>query len=207
MTATPHHLEAFAPVTWATPFLTSPHWRVRERSRDMLPEDTDRFVSDTIRSYNGIELWLELYEKPEPGSETVTKTVTLIRFGLGLNGFPGICHGGAVMTIMDEALAFAMIANETVARGEWGGVLQARSSWIAEGRPLSEVLEGYLVTAKLDFKFLKPVLCPGVVGVEVDMLENKGHKMKMRAVMKDADGVPLMQADGVWVRIGGGSRL
>jgi hypothetical protein len=50
---------------------------------------------------------------------------------------------------------------------------------------------------------MKAVLCPGVVGIEVDVLECKGHMMKVRGVMKDGEGVELVRADGLWVRIGG----
>jgi acyl-CoA thioesterase FadM len=104
------------------------------------------------------------------------------------------------MTLMDEALAFAMVANEIERQGVF-----VKPTWkraIAEGRPLAEILDGLMVTARLDMKFLKPVICPGVVGVEVVVLENMGHKMKLRGVMKDGNGTPLVQADGVWVRIG-----
>lgn len=208
MTSNQELFDAFVPIKWATPYLNSPNWRIRERTRDSEPnEDSDRFPRDTMRSYDGVQHWLELYEKPATGSKTVTKTVSLIKYGMGLHGFPGICHGGAVMTLMDEALAFAMVANETEAKGKWAGLLKERKNWIAEGKSLTEVLDGYLVTARLDLKFLKPVLCPGIVGVEVDMLENQGHKMRMRGVMKDGNGTPLMQADGTWVRISRDSKL
>ena len=110
---------------------------------------------------------------------------------------------------MDEALAYIMVANETGAtksdftkagNGQWREMHK-------QGRPLSEVLKGWYVTAKMDLKFLQPVVCPGVVGIETELLEMKGRRMKMRAVMKDGEGVPLMQADGIWVKLGGATKL
>ena len=129
------------------------------------------------------------------------QTISLFKFGTGLNGFPGICHGGAVMALMDEALAFAMVANELERTGRFVDPVFIEK--LKQGRPLSEVLHGCMVTTKLDLQFLKPVLCPGIVGVDVEVTEMKGHKMRMVGVMKDGEGVPLVKAEGLWVRIGG----
>lgn len=111
--------------------------------------------------------------------------------------------------MLDEALAFAMIANEAEAAGkstgDWAGL--GGIEMTGNGTASLDSLKGYLVTAHLDVKFMKPVFCPGIVGIEVTMLQNKGHKMNIRGVMKDVKGTPLVQADGLWVRLGGGSKL
>lgn len=210
MPAQLQNLDDFAPIKWATPYLSSPDWKILERDRNVnvadATEDADRFCKDTIRSYNGIQHWVELYQKPAPGSKEVTRTISLCKYGTGLNGFPGICHGGAVMTLMDEGLAFAMVASELERKGNWLGDFPWRKAFDAK-RPITEILKGFMVTAKLDLKFMKPVLCPGVIGIETEVLENKGNKMKLRGVMKDGNGTPLLQADGVWVRIGGNAKL
>ncbi|KAH7392701.1 hypothetical protein BKA66DRAFT_412353 [Pyrenochaeta sp. MPI-SDFR-AT-0127] len=209
MNPTPQHLEAFAPLQWAAPYLTSPNWVAHERTRGAGPgEATDVFCRDTMRAHDGVQEWLELYEKPASGNN-VTKSLSLCKFGLGLNGFPGIAHGGAILTIMDEALAYFMVANETLASGVDFTKL-GEETWkqlLADGRPPQEVLKGRFVTAKLDVKFLRPVLCPGVVGIEVEVLEKQGHKMKMRGIMKDEKGLPLIQVDGLWVKMGGTPKL
>jgi len=204
MAPTPAHLEAFAPLKWALPFLLSPSWSVNERDRGptAIKDGVDRHCSVAMRGPDGVEHWLELVQPPAPGSKIVNKTVSLCKYGAGLNGFPGITHGGAAMTLMDEALGFAMVASETALRGEWGVRLDYMDS-LAAGKPLAEILNGALVTARLDVKFLGLMPCPGIVGIEVDILERAGHKMKIRGVMKDENGTPLMQADGLWVRVGG----
>jgi acyl-coenzyme A thioesterase PaaI-like protein len=209
MTATPEHVETFAPLKWATPYLTSPDWIVCDRDRGTRPgEETDRFCRDTMRAYNGVECWLELHQKPAPGAK-VTKAMSLIKFGAGLTGFPGACHGGALLTLMDEAQAYIMVANELINDNSDYKKL-GDNQWkqkLADGKPLQEVLSGQFVTAKLDIKFLAPVRCPSVVGVEVQRLEDTGYKMNMRGIMKDANGTPLLQVDGLWVKIGGAAKL
>ncbi|CAO2650983.1 Nn.00g092800.m01.CDS01 [Neocucurbitaria sp. VM-36] len=179
MAVTPEDLEAFAPLQWAKSYLNSPNWVVRHRNRGSLPgDDVDRFCRDTMRAHNGIQRWLELYEQPAPGTK-LTTSITLCQFGPGFYGYPGIAHGGALLALMDDALSYIHVINDTIFK------------------PPQEAFKGRLVTAKLDVKFLKPVLCPGVMGIEVEMLEDKGHKMKIRGIMKDEKGTPLLQADGL----------
>jgi acyl-coenzyme A thioesterase PaaI-like protein len=183
MTATSEHLEAFAPLTWATPYLTSPNWVACERQRGTESgEDTDRFCRDTMRANNGVRHWLELYEKPAPGAK-VTKSISLIKYGTGLNGFPGICHGGALLTLMDEAMLHILVAN-TVLENGLGFMKVGEDYWrlqLHDGKSAQEVLKGRLATATMDVKLLAPVLCPGVVGIETEVLEDRITKMRMKA--------------------------
>jgi acyl-coenzyme A thioesterase PaaI-like protein len=209
MTATPEHLDAFAPVTWAKSYLTSPTWVACARDRGTEPgEDTDRFCRDTMRANNGVIQWLELYERPALGQK-VTKSISFVKFGTGLNGFPGIVHGGALLTLLDEAM-LSILSTNTVLETGLGFMKVGEEYWrqqLLEGKSPQETLKGRLATARMDVKLLAPVLCPGVVGIETEVVEDKGHKMRMRATMKDKEGKPLLQADGLWVRIGDSAKL
>lgn len=205
---TSEQVDAFAPMKWAQPYLKSQDWVARRRWRGG-STDTDVFCNSTLRANNGVQHWLEVYPKTPPG-EKIRKTATFIQFDKGVNGFPGICHGGATMAFMDEGLAYAMVVNEFFESANSGGVASKhREMWdaISRGTPLIEVLKGMFVTAKIEIQFLGPVVVPGMVGIETEIVELKEHKMKMRGVMKDAKGRPLMQADGIWVKIGGAAKL
>jgi len=214
MASTPEQLDTFAPVIWATPFLKSPDWCVRPRTRvapSAADQTPDRFNRDTISSYDGMQQWLELYQKPAPGSKLITRSISLCKYGPGLMGFPTVCHGGAVLTMMDEALAFAMVANDMEAAGknttDWAATAQTMKAILDAGNPLEVALKDYMVTAHLDTKFLKPVRCPGVVGVEVTLVENKGHKMRFKGVMKDGEGTPLVIAEGLFIKVRGSAKI
>ena len=198
-------LKAFAPLQWATPYLASPDWEIHQRDRgnDSVEDQIDRHCRVTLQCEEGISHWLELVQKPTAGTTNVLKTVSIVKYGEALNGFPGILHGGAVAALMDEALGFAMVASETALYGGFGTLPKNWKKLLAEGKLTTEILKGNMVTAKLEIKFLRAVPCPGVVGIEVDILECKGHMMKVRGMMKDENGAPLVQADGLWVRIGG----
>lgn len=205
MTATSEHLDAFTPLTWATPYLRSPNWIACDRDRGSEPgEDTDRFCRETMHANHGVRHWLELYEKPAPGAK-ITRAISLIKYGTGLNGFPGICHGGALFTLMDEAMVHIMVTNTVLEHGR-DFVKVGEDHWrllLNQGRPVQEVLRGRLATAEVNIKFLAPVVCPGVVGIETDVLEDKTNTMRLRAVMKDRQGRPVVQAEALWVRVGG----
>ncbi|KAH7398678.1 hypothetical protein DE146DRAFT_498568 [Phaeosphaeria sp. MPI-PUGE-AT-0046c] len=207
-TPTSEQIQAFAPMEWAQPYLTSSNWVARERWRGGSIA-TDIFCHSTMRANNGVMQWLEVYPKTPTGGK-IMKTASFIKFGEGVNGFPGICHGGATMSFMDEGLAYAMVANEFMEMDDHGGLAhQHAERWeaIRKGTPLIEVLKGLFVTATMDIQFLGPVVVPGMVGIETEVLELKEHKIKIRGVMRDVTGRPVMQADGLWVKIGGAAKL
>ncbi|PSN63653.1 hypothetical protein BS50DRAFT_576274 [Corynespora cassiicola Philippines] len=210
MTVRQEAVEAFAPLRWASEIFDTSEWNIHERTRgDDADDKTDHYPEHTLQAPGAIQYWVEAYKKPDPSSKVPTKCVSLCKFGVALAGFPGICHGGAIMSIMDEALSALMFAMLVERRGgpredgSWGplGDVNVWRERLNEGRPIAEILEGQYVTAKLDFKFIAPVPCPGLVGVEVDLLEHTANKMKFRGVMKDSRGIPLLQADGVWVEL------
>ncbi|EUC46575.1 hypothetical protein COCMIDRAFT_4351 [Bipolaris oryzae ATCC 44560] len=210
MTATSEHLQAFAPLSWATPYLTSPKWMVCDRERGSEPgEDTDRFCRDTMRANHGVQHWVELHEQPSNPGGKITKSISLVKFGTGLNGFPGICHGGALFTLMDEAMCYIVVANTVVEHGV-AFMKAGEEQWrlqLFHGKLAQEILKGRLVTANMDTRVLAPVLCPGIVGIETDVLEDKGNKMRIRAIMRDRQGKPVVQTEGLWVRVGGAANL
>ena len=115
--------------------------------------------------------------------------------GNGINGHPGIMHGGIVATIIDEAM----------------GILQAvnfeRDHLRAVGKGLAQ---GELVpfgvgtfTAYLNVQFLKPVLTPGALIVTCRYIKRDGRKEWIYAEVKqrmdaseDYDGDEIVCATG-----------
>lgn len=209
MTAIPQQLEAYAQLSWAKPFLTSKDWVTCDRTRGSEPgEDTDRFCRDTMQAHDGVLQWLELYEKPAL-DQKVVRSLSLCQLGAGLIGFPGIAQGGALLTLVDEALGYVMVANEQLEHGvEF--TKPGEDVWKtlhASGGSPQDILKGRFLTAGLKVKFLKPVVCPGVIGIEVEVLEHTTNKMKTRGVMKDVEGIPLLQVDGLWIRLDAAPKL
>lgn len=211
MTTSDEFRAAFAPIEWAAPFLDHPDWLVYARRRTLKPRapDTayDNYCAVTLQSEDCIQQWAELSQKPSPGSRSVIRTVTLFKYGIGLTGYQTICHGGAVMSMIDEALGNMMIAAQREAAGlnpdAW--VALTDNTWdtpIEDHASLRSRMKSAFVTAQLSFSFLKPVLSPGIVGVDVQLVEHKGNKMRINAVMKDGKGTALVKAESLWIRLG-----
>ncbi|KAF2848854.1 hypothetical protein T440DRAFT_500255 [Plenodomus tracheiphilus IPT5] len=175
---------SFAALTWATPYLHSPNWTVRRRSRGIIQGvDTDCFYCEMIYANKG------------PAS------------GTRITSFLGIVYGGALLILMDEAFLSVIVAIDRIKLEFLEIGEQIWEPLLMKGRPPQEVLEGRLVAAGMNAKFLKPVSCIGVAGIEVNVLEDKDYKMTMRGIMKDAECTPLMQIDVLWVKLGGVSKL
>ena len=204
--------EVFALLEWATPYLDHPDWHVYPRRRTLKTHASDsaydRYCSVTLQGDSCIQEWAELSQKPAPGTTAVTKSISLFKYGIGLAGYPTMCHGGAIMSMIDEAFGNMMIASQREAAGldpqAWTELTD--NTWDAEEikdeKTLREVIKGAFVTAQLSFEFLKPVRSPGVVGVECTMVEKMQNKMRIEAVMKDGKGTPLVKAESLWVRLG-----
>ncbi|OAG05126.1 uncharacterized protein CC84DRAFT_1093505 [Paraphaeosphaeria sporulosa] len=203
--------EAFRSVQWATPFLDDPNWHVYPHRRPLQPGATDvahnNFGSMALRRDDCIQHWLELSQKPAPGSHAVTRSISLFKYGKGLTGYQTICHGGAVMSMMDESLINIVFATQAKAAGlsphAW--VQQADETWgtpMKDGETLLSRMKGAFVVTRLNFNFMKPVPSPGVVGVECTLVEHTGNKMSITGVMKDDHGTPLVKVDSLWTRLG-----
>jgi acyl-coenzyme A thioesterase PaaI-like protein len=205
--------EAFRPVQWAASFLDDPDWRVYPHRRTLRPRaaDTayDRFAAVTLQRDDCIQQWAELSQNPAPGSNVVTRTISLFKYGTGLTGYQTICHGGAVMSMMDEGLGNMMLATQREAAGldQDAYVKLADDTWgdlTKDAESLRSAMKGTFVTAQVSFSFLKPVPSPGVVGVDCTLVEHRGNKMRINAVMKDRHGTPLVRAESLWIRLGRG---
>jgi uncharacterized protein (TIGR00369 family) len=95
-----------------------------------------------------------------------------------LNGYPRVCHGGIVATILDEVLSILV----SVCRR-------------AQGQ------HGDNVTAYLNVTYVKPVPTPGVL-----LVKGKIHKIERRKNFANGEivneqGVVLAKAEGLFVSV------
>ncbi|KAF2839828.1 hypothetical protein M501DRAFT_1003296 [Patellaria atrata CBS 101060] len=200
----------FSALPWALPLLNSPEWVVAERFRMDPAYPIDSFVRDRVHGPNGLLYQAELYKVPSSPSSSIEETVSLFSFAEGLMGFSGITHGGALATMLDESVGFAMVANERQRDSPWNDWNPASDASLLETMDsvtMMQKLKGFYVTANLDIRFLRPVLCPNVVGVHTRVIENNGKSMKIRGVMKDAKSEELATVDTIWIKLGRAARL
>jgi acyl-coenzyme A thioesterase PaaI-like protein len=194
---TDQQIAFFQAIPWCAAHLSgsTPHTPVvmglslTQRRRNA-PEDL--FFSHTLNAPGALVALLNFYS-PRPPAVTDPKgplgpepLITRIRafaaLGPMLSGWDGICHGGVVVTLMDETMAQLFVANRD------HGLL-----------PKVPVMTVYLNT-----RFVKPARTgtaedPVVVMVTVRAVKREGRKFFLEADVQDAEGAVLARAEAMFV--------
>jgi len=100
------------------------------------------------------------------------RLVALVRFTERVEGAPGQAHGGAILTVFDEALGAA--------------------AWVA----------GYPVfTVRLASEFRKSVPIPSELLVETELYKTRSRLVWVRGELLDKDGTRFASADGQFFKL------
>lgn len=110
----------------------------------------------------------------------IPEVKTLITLGPLVSGFPGVCHGGVVMAVLDEVLSILVQLNWK--RGVIRGTTQ-------------------LMTAYLNTTFSRPVAVPGTYLVRATLDRVQGRKAFGSVWVEDEHGVVLTRAEGLFVMV------
>ncbi len=85
-------------------------------------------------------------------------------------GYPGRMHGGVVLTLIDEAMGWAVYH-----AAKWGA------------------------TARLNVRFRKPVPLDRPLRIEAWIVHSRARLIELRAEVRDASGTLLAQGDGTYM--------
>jgi len=88
-------------------------------------------------------------------------------------GFPGLLHGGIVVALLDESMAWAM--------------------WAVD-RALG-------VTAKMETRYRRPIGVDGPLIVRGRVVRMRGRRIEVEATVDDADGARLAEASALFLRL------
>lgn len=100
-------------IPWCIEIMRNAEWKAfpsRENSSNKLFSDT-LWTDTTIRAHRSY------YKSPPPGHTFGGELRTLLSLGNGVDGYPGMCHGGLLSLIFDDAiheLAAQEIPDESV---------------------------------------------------------------------------------------------
>ncbi|KAI9676502.1 MAG: hypothetical protein M1817_000660 [Caeruleum heppii] len=180
----------FQAIPWCAQLLAESGYTVaRTASREPKHSTEDEFFAKTLNNSDIICACLTQCKDPrlapDPVTGAITPRVDEVRIFLslrpGVNGYPHVCHGGVVATIMDEACGSLMSANKDL-------------------YDVTVVREA-AVTAKLSVSFLKPVKTPQTVLVTARLREVRGKKCYVDAELNDSNGVVLATAETLWITV------
>jgi acyl-coenzyme A thioesterase PaaI-like protein len=180
----------FRAIPWCAAHLSSPPTLLIDQSVSRTLSDTprDTLLSRTLNTPDAIPAYITFYDpQPTNGGEMIKEVKSFLALGPMVNGWEGICHGGMVVTLLDEVMGQVFAANKM--QGLMGD---------------TPVMTGYLNT-----RFEKPVKTGGsgedaaVVMVTGRMVRNEGRKYWMEADVTGEGGVVLARAEALFVQLRG----
>ena len=193
-------VQFFKSIPWTRDLVDNPLFKPIPTPTLLSTQDQsdNAFMAKTIRTPQGIRQWLMLLRKDfETPSESprgssglpsrpnniearpaeLSDIVILLELGADLDGFGGRVHGGAVCTILDEALSLC----------------------VEYHRQRSSDSRAPLYTAQLNTTFRGSVPSPSIVMVKTWLEAKEGRKWFVIGQICDAQDHVLVHAEGLWL--------
>ena len=198
----PSDLAPFRSTPWTARWLSDPNFRTAP-TPSRLPDpgtSNNSFFAKTLAQSTTIPHWVlllrqNLYTPSDSSKGTIASLSTsttsasssrptadadcllLLDLGSDIDGFGGVCHGGALCAIMDEMLSL---------------VVEFHRQSVTKER-------GPLFTVRLTTTFRGPVPTPGLVLVKAWLEVREGRKWWLRGQVCDETETVLTEAEGIWV--------
>lgn len=171
-------LEHFRSIPWCKKHLDRPDQVFGRASSRGDRRSAQYLFSKTLNTPETVPQLLVFHDRLRP-KEPVPEIRALVTLGENVAGHKGICHGGVVMTLLDE------VAGELGAVNIVNGAIQKRM----------------LVTAYLNTKFLRPIMVPSTVFARSWATRAEERKYFVEAVIEDENGVALASAEAMFMAV------
>ncbi|PKS08077.1 hypothetical protein jhhlp_006689 [Lomentospora prolificans] len=171
-------LEHFRSNPWCSSYLESPNLVIETPAgRNEKPGHGDALFARTLNTPDTIAAYLTFHKEPQRRGSLVPQIYAFLTLRPGLNGWPGICHGGIVVTIIDEVTGQLIDVNQ-------------RNGAIPH--PM-------LVTAYLNTEFIRPVAVPSTILVKARITNLEGRKCHVETTIESQQGRVLAVGKGLFV--------
>jgi len=171
----------FRGIPWCQPTLNDNTFAVEPTISRTFHTQTNEnaLLARTLFDSSTIQGWCSLFRRPSHSSRNAKDECrTLLALRPGLDGYPGVCHGGITATVLDEIMSILV----AVCRDSQG-------------------LEPDNLTADLRVRYLRPVPTPSVVLVTAKVRDvQKERKYFVDAEMVDEHGVVLAKGEGLFIQ-------
>ncbi|KAK5135936.1 hypothetical protein LTR08_004394 [Meristemomyces frigidus] len=168
---------SFLRIPWAASLLSKPNTVVRvPGSRQPKLSREDSLFAEVLKTPRTIQSCISLYQRPAEHDAKIEEVSTLMTLGDGMNGHPGILHGGIVASILDEAMGILQSANHEREH------LRKVGTGSAQGELPTHGIGTF--TVELKTRFLKPVRTPGSLVVTARYVRREGRKEWICAEVK-----------------------
>lgn len=146
-------------------------------SRRLKPDGADKLWCLTLNSKTTIAEYVALYTPPQTADAPIAELKAILTLGSDLNGFPDICHGGMIATILDEVMGELINVNlkhRTIKRTSY--------------------MTGYLNTS-----YNGKVVTPGSILVVARLDKISGRKLFISATVEDGKGTVLTKGEALFI--------
>jgi acyl-coenzyme A thioesterase PaaI-like protein len=178
----------FAAIPWCAEFMADPAFYITPtRSREPKASTEDSLFAETLRSVETITAALTLSKYPTSEvPRRIEEVATFFSLGKGMNGYPHVCHGGMVATMLDETMALLLSSNKDLENA---------------------AIRTETVTVYLNVQYLKPVATPQTVVVTAMLREIKGRKHYIDGTIMNKSGEALAKAETLWMALKSSEKL
>ncbi|KAJ9164748.1 hypothetical protein NKR19_g1013 [Coniochaeta hoffmannii] len=147
-------------------------------SRQVKPDGADKLFNSTLKTETTIAEYVALYKPPpDTGDGPIAELKGILTLGPDVNGFPNVCHGGIVATLLDEVMGELINVNlkhRTIKRTSY--------------------MTGYLNTS-----YKGKVTTPGTYLVVARMGKVDGRKLFISATVEDGQGAVLAKGEALFI--------
>lgn len=181
-------LAYFQSIPWCVALLNDPQYVITPTySREAKADTEDSLFAETLKTDQTFSACLSLYRKPETLYTRVEEVKTLLAVGSGVNGYPHVCHGGVVATMLDEVMSVLLVVmgdrEEAMAKATGGSFERAPT-----------------FTAELAVKYLKPIATPQILCVTARISKIQGRKLWIKGTIEDRSGTILATGEAMFVQ-------
>jgi acyl-coenzyme A thioesterase PaaI-like protein len=188
--ALPQERSHFDQIPWCATLLSGPGITTFiPPSRNVKDHLHDQFFGRILNSPTVIPACVSFYKLSPPSSPTerdeiVVECSTLFALSHGVNGYPGVAHGGVVAALLDEAMGILIELNIGLGKEN-----------------VNPVFGMDPFTATMELRFRRPVVTPGVVLGSARIKEIKGRKIQITATIKNEYGEELAGCESLWLAV------
>ncbi|KAK9419184.1 putative HotDog domain-containing protein [Seiridium unicorne] len=171
-------LSHFLAIPWCAKRLKDTHNQVIHppgRTPDNRGEE--ELWSTTFNTLETFPAFIAFYRKPIKNSERVNEVSAFVSTNHGVQGFPGMMHGGIVATLLDGTAGLVP------------GVNQQRGLFSLTR----------FVTAFLNTTYMRPVPVPSTLLLTARLVKHEGRKLLVEATIENDQGTVVSKAEVLFV--------
>jgi acyl-coenzyme A thioesterase PaaI-like protein len=179
------HVSYFKSIPWCAAIINDPKFTAAPTTT-RIPKKSgeDAFFGKTLQTPDTVIRCLTVCSVPDDSLDPpIQEAIMFFEVGSGVNGYPNVCHGGFVATMLDEVTGTILNVNQVYGNNKTG-----RNDLITH-------MTGYLNT-----RYLAPVPAPGIILATAKVAKVEGRKLWINGTLEDSQRRVMAQAESLFIQ-------